>query len=236
MSHPGQLLSLGLVHSGALGSATTDPDRLTGGNLNQTSMPWNPIGRGSCLCAWGRGHPLAQLHAVEEPAIRRLIRCTFPVGIIPRREPFSHPPRPMNKIYRGPATTAFTISNDGTAYARTCGLFLSSNAAALSASLLEASANLGAKGLVISMEGVAFAMPQMTPQHYQYVPPELKSIPVALIVNGEQAVFLQSVQKVAASAGTLRSIFRSQQDAERWVKEHAQALDANRVWWARSRV
>ncbi len=138
----------------------------------------------------------------------------------------------VTKIDCGPAGTSFVVSNDSTAYARTTGLYLSSNAGPLSAHLLEASVSMGATGLCICMEGVAFAMPPMTPRHYNYVPPALRSIPVALIVNAEQATFLAGIARVAASAGTLRRTFLSRDEADAWVREQSRALSANRVWWS----
>lgn len=138
----------------------------------------------------------------------------------------------MNKIYCGPATSTFSVSNDGIAHATSCGLFLSSNAGDLSARLLDASCGTGASGLVISLEGVAFALAPMTPQHYRYVPDALKLIPVALVANAEQAAFLESVQPSAASAGVLRRVFRWHEDAEHWLQEQVRALRSNRDWWA----
>lgn len=138
----------------------------------------------------------------------------------------------MNKIYCGPATSEFSVSNDGTARATTRGLFLQANAGEISARLLEAAYMRGASGLVISVEAVAFALAPMTPQHYRYVPDALKLIPVALVANAEQAAFLQSVQSSAATAGTLRRVFRSHDDAEQWLHEQVQAMRANRLWWA----
>lgn len=138
----------------------------------------------------------------------------------------------VSKIYCGPAGSSFVVSNDSTAYARTTGLFLSSNAVPLSAHLLEASVAMGATGLCICMEGVAFALPPMTPRHYSYVPPTLRGIPVALIVNAEQAAFLAGIAGVAASAGTLRRTFLSRDEADAWVREQSRALSANRVWWS----
>ena len=141
----------------------------------------------------------------------------------------------MTRIYCGPAGTSFAICNDSTAYARTTGLFLSANAGPLSARLLEASVAMGATGLCISMEGVAFALPPMTPQHYRYVRPALRGIPVALVVNAEQAVFLESIAAAAATSGTLRRTFLSHDEAAAWVREQARANSANRVWWSSRR-
>jgi hypothetical protein len=137
----------------------------------------------------------------------------------------------VTKICCGPARTVFAVSNDSTACARTTGLFLSGNAGSLSAQLLEASVAQGAIGLCISMEGVALALPPITPQHYAYVPPALRAIPVALIVNAEQAAFLESVAGAAATSGTLRRTFLSHDEAAAWVRQQARALSANRAWW-----
>lgn len=139
----------------------------------------------------------------------------------------------MTKIRCGPACTSFAVRNDSIAFARTTGLYLSVNAGPLSAQLLEASATQGATGLCISLEGVAFALPPMTPQHYAYVKPALRGIPVALVVNAEQAAFLDSVAGAAAASGTLRRTFLSHDEATAWVGEQARALSANRAWWSR---
>jgi hypothetical protein len=143
-----------------------------------------------------------------------------------------YPRRQVIKIYCGPACTSFAIANNGTAYARTTGLYLAANAAALSAQLLEASVRQGARGLCVSIEGVAFALPPMTPQHYAYVPAALRSIPVALVVTTEQATFLEGIAQTAASAGTIRRTFLSRAEADEWVLEQTRALAANRAWWS----
>jgi hypothetical protein len=137
----------------------------------------------------------------------------------------------MKKIHVGPASTTVWVSNHGVAHARTSGLYLAANAGALSAKVLDAAVGCGARGLVISLEGVAFALPQMTAQHYRYVEPALRYVPVALVVNGEQAAFLSTVPSAAASAGTMRRVFLSHEDAEHWLQEQVRALAANRVWW-----
>jgi len=142
----------------------------------------------------------------------------------------------MIKIQSGPATSVLAVGNDAIAQAKTVGLFLSANSRMISAQVLQAAKDNGAAGIIISMEGVAFAMPPMTPEHYRYVPQAMRGIPVALIVSAEQAAFLDSVPGAAAHAGTLRRVFLSQQQAMCWLKEQTRALAANRVWWSWQRA
>jgi hypothetical protein len=141
----------------------------------------------------------------------------------------------MMKIQSGPATSVLAVANDGIAHARPVGLYLSANSRAISAQLLQAATREGALGMIVAIDGVAFAMPAMTPEHYSYVPQAMRGIPVALVVNPEQAAFLGSVQSAAAQAGTLRRIFLSQGDAMGWLKEQTRALAANRLWWSQRR-
>jgi hypothetical protein len=141
----------------------------------------------------------------------------------------------MIKIRSGPAASVLDVANDGIAHARTVGLFLADNSKALSAGVLQAAASQGAQGLVITMDGVAFAMQQLNRAHYAYVPPALRGLPVALIVNAEQAAFLQSVQGAAAQAGALRKVFQSKEQALHWLTEQARARAANLVWWSQRR-
>jgi hypothetical protein len=141
----------------------------------------------------------------------------------------------MIKIQSGPANSVLDVANDGIAHTCTVGLFLADNSKALSASVLQVAASEGAHGLVIDLAGVAFAMPQMNRAHYAYVPPELRGLPVALIVNAEQAAFLQNVQGAAAQAGTLRKIFHSKEQAVHWLTEQTRARSANLVWWSQHR-
>lgn len=142
----------------------------------------------------------------------------------------------MIRIQSGPAASVLAVANDGIAHARTVGLFLSANSRTISEQLLQAATREGAAGMLIAIDGVAFAMPAMTREHYAYVPQALRGIPVALIVNPEQAAFLASVQGAAAQAGTVRRIFLSQEQAMLWLKEQTRALAANRVWWSRQRA
>jgi len=137
----------------------------------------------------------------------------------------------MIKIQSGPATSILDVANYGIARVRAVGLYMPDNSRALSAGVLQAAAGQGARGLVIDMDGVAFVMPQVSRTHYAYVPPALRGIPVALVVNAEQAAFLQSVQSAAAQAGTLRKVFGSQEQAMQWLTEQARARVANLAWW-----
>jgi len=129
----------------------------------------------------------------------------------------------------------FDIADDRIARAQTRGLFLSANAGEISARLLKAAVAEGASSLVISLEGFILALPPPTPQHYRYVPPEMRSIPVALVVNEEQLDYFQSVGTAAAQAGTLRRAFRGREEAQAWLREQPRALNANRAWWSRHR-
>jgi hypothetical protein len=129
----------------------------------------------------------------------------------------------------------FDIAGDRIAQVRTTGLYLSANAAAISARVLEAAVAEGASGLIVSLEGVVLALPPPTPQHYRYVPPELRSTPVALVVNEEQLEYFQSVGMAAAQAGTLRRAFLAREEAQAWLREQTRALAGNRAWWRRPR-
>lgn len=142
----------------------------------------------------------------------------------------------MIRIQSGPAASVLAVANDGIAYARPVGLYLSANSKAISAQLLQAATCEGAVGMIVSVDSVAFAMPSMTREHYSYVAQAMRGIPVALVANPEQATFLDSVQSAAAQAGTLRRVFLSQEQAVCWVKEQTCVLAANRLWWSQQRA
>lgn len=141
----------------------------------------------------------------------------------------------MIKLRSGPACAVLAVGNDGIADARAAGLYLSANCRSLSAQVLQAATGEGAAGVVVTLDSVAFAMPPMTREHYGYVPPALRGIPVALVVNAEQAAFLEGVQGAAAQAGTVRRVFRSREQAMGWLKEQAWAHSANLLWWSQRR-
>ena len=85
-----------------------------------------------------------------------------------------------------------------------------------------------ATGLLISIEGVAFAMPPLTAEHYRYVPQPLRAFAGALVVTTEQAAFLSGITPVASPAETLRRAIVWREKAEVWLTQQTRALAANR--------
>jgi hypothetical protein len=130
----------------------------------------------------------------------------------------------------GPARLSLAVSAERIADVRTRGLFVSANASAISARALEAAVAEGAAGMLVSLEGVLLAIPPPTPQHYAYVAPELRAIPVALVITGEQIRHFQAVGIAAAQASTIRRAFLSRDEACAWLREQTRALAAARVW------
>lgn len=137
----------------------------------------------------------------------------------------------MQTIQCGPASASFEIDRGGVVQAAFAGVLLPSNAGALSALLLEAGVDASGAGLLCSVERSLVALPPIDPRHYSYVPPNLRGVPVAIIVTPEQAGVYAEIAEAAARSGILRRAFLSREQADEWLREQVQALSANRVWW-----
>ena len=136
----------------------------------------------------------------------------------------------MKRIDYGAGTASFEFDDDGMVNASVGGLLVPANAGALSALLLRAGADHASPGVLCSVEKALVALPPIDPKHYGYVPPALRSVPVAVVVLPEQLNVYEGVAQAAAASGAIRRAFLSREQAQAWLREQARALQANRLW------
>ncbi len=136
----------------------------------------------------------------------------------------------MERIDFGTSTASFAFDDDGLVDASMSGLLVPGNAGALSALLLRVGADRHAQGVLCSVEKALVALPPIDPRHYGYVPPMLRSVPVAVVVSPEQLNVYEGVAQAAAATGAIRRAFLSREQAQDWLREQARALQANRLW------
>jgi hypothetical protein len=129
----------------------------------------------------------------------------------------------MTRIARGPGNAHITtVLADAVAGCAMTGLVLPANGGELSAQLLRAVVDCGAKGVLSDLTGAVLAFPPISPAHYGYVPPELRLVPVAMVVTPEQWPLYQNVQQAGAAAGVIRRAFLSPEAAQAWVTQEAE--------------
>lgn len=136
----------------------------------------------------------------------------------------------MQRIEYGSATARFDFDQDGLVDASIGGLLVTANAGAMSALLLRACADHAAPGVLCSVANAVVALPPIDSSHYAYVPPSLRAVPVAVVVSPEQLAVYRNIASAAAAQGSMRRAFLSREQAQRWLREQARALQANRVW------
>lgn len=138
----------------------------------------------------------------------------------------------LGRFDRGSGTAWYDVADDGTVCASMSGLVVPANASELSALVLKAGSDRAAIGVLCSVHMALIALPAIDPRHYAYVPPELSSVPVAVLVNPEQMAVYEGIAQAAALSGTIRRAFLSPEEAQRWIRDQARAMAANRVWWS----
>ena len=136
----------------------------------------------------------------------------------------------MERIDFGASAARFDFDDDGIVNASLGGVLVPANAGALSALLLHAGADRDAPGVLCSVQKALVALPTIDPDHYGYVPPPLRSVPVAVVVSPEQFGVYENVALAAAATGAIRRAFLSREQAQAWLREQVRALTANRVW------
>lgn len=136
----------------------------------------------------------------------------------------------MTRIDCGAGHAVFDFDDDGMVRARIGGLLLPGNAGALSALLLRAGADQDSPGVLCSVHQALVALPPIDPAHYNYVPPGLSAVPVAVVVSAEQFGVYAGITQAAAVSGAIRRAFLAPEPARAWLREQALALRANRVW------
>ena len=136
----------------------------------------------------------------------------------------------MDRIDCGAASAVFDFAEDGMVDARMSGLVVPANAGTLSGLLLSAGVERGASGVLCSVEKALIALPPIDPKHYAYVPPALRSVPVAVVVSAEQWPVYAGIAEAAARTGAIRRAFPAHEQAQAWLRQQARALMANRVW------
>lgn len=141
----------------------------------------------------------------------------------------------MEIIDRGPGCAFFEIDNEGIVRGRFSGVVMTANAGALSGLMLEAGAAKGAAGVLCSVDKSLVALAPITPQHYSYVLPALRHIPVAIVASAEQLAVYDGVAEAAALSGAMRRAFLSSEQAQAWLRDQVRALNANRGWWSARR-
>ena len=136
----------------------------------------------------------------------------------------------MPRLERGAGHASFDFTVDDLVSAQLGGLVIPANAGELSAMLLRAGAERGARGVLCTVDRALVALPTIDPHHYGYVPPALRSVPVAVVVSAAQAAIYEHIADAAARSGAIRRAFLSRAEAERWLREQVRALTANRAW------
>ncbi len=136
----------------------------------------------------------------------------------------------MKRIDYGACGANFDFDDDGLLNASIGGLLVPANAGALSALLLHAGADRDSPGVLCSVEKALVALPPIDPRHYDYVPPALRAMPVAVVVSPEQMGVYEDVAQAAAASGAMRRAFLCRQQAQAWLREQVRALQANQVW------
>jgi hypothetical protein len=136
----------------------------------------------------------------------------------------------MKRIDYGACAANFDFDDDGIVNASIGGLLVPANAGAVSALLLRAGADHDSPGVLCSVEKALVALPPIDPKHYGYVPPSLRSVPVAVVVSPDQFSVYEGIALAAAATGAIRRAFLSREQAQAWLREQARALKANRVW------
>jgi hypothetical protein len=131
---------------------------------------------------------------------------------------------------RGAGTASYNVADDGIVCASLSGLLVPANAGELSALVLHAASRHGAIGVLASVQKALIALPAIDMQHYSYVPPALRAVPVAVVVSPEQAGVYEGIARAAALSGAIRRALLSREQAQAWLREQARALVANRVW------
>jgi len=136
----------------------------------------------------------------------------------------------MERIDCGASVANFDFDVDGMVNASIGGVLVPSNAGAISALLLHAGADRDSPGVLCSVEKSLVALPPIDPKHYGYVPPSLRSVPVAVVVAPDQFSVYEGIALAAAATGAIRRAFLSREQAQAWLREQVRALKANRVW------
>jgi hypothetical protein len=138
----------------------------------------------------------------------------------------------LRKFDRGGATVSYELADDGIVCASIGGLLLPANAGEMSALLLKSGADLGACGVLCSVQTALVALPPIEAKHYGYVPSELRAVPVAVVVSPEQMAVYEHIAQAAARSGAIRRAFLSRDEAQAWLREQVRALAGSRAWWS----
>ena len=138
----------------------------------------------------------------------------------------------MDRITCGGADAAFELSQHGLLRARLTGVISARNAGAISARLLQAAADRGAIGALAAVDRALVALAPIRAEHYDYIPPGLLDLPVAVVISPAQQPVYGAITPAAAARGAMRRAFLSCAEAEAWLLEQARSLNANRAWWS----
>ena len=140
----------------------------------------------------------------------------------------------METIECGSASGMLRVDNDGIGTALFSGLMVPSNFLAMGARVMSAGSDRGAKGLVYRNDQAAICCdPMSMTAAYPTLATTLRSLPVAFVVNAGQSALYEHVVRRAGSVGLVRRAFHSEAEAREWLADTVEALDHNRVWWAR---
>lgn len=140
----------------------------------------------------------------------------------------------MDTIACGSATGVLQVDNDGVGTALYSGLMVPANFLAMGALVMSAGIQRGAKGLLYRNDQAAICCdPMSMTAAYPTLATTLRSLPVAFVVNAGQSALYEHVVRRAGSVGLIRRAFYSEAEAREWLADTVEALDHNRVWWAR---
>lgn len=108
------------------------------------------------------------------------------------------------------------------ASASLAGVVTQANSYTLSAALLDHVVRRGAAGVLCDTTGAALCLPPIEPEHYSYVPEDLRLVPVAVVVSPAQMAIYAAISQAGARAGVIRRAFLSRGHALAWLEEEAQ--------------
>lgn len=146
-----------------------------------------------------------------------------------------YPDEKMEKIDCGGARATLEIRDDGIATARVSGVVATGNAGPISSLVLSAGVERKALGFLSVVDRALVALPPIDPEHYSYVPPHMRNVPVAVIVSPEQYGIYARIVQAAAIKGAIRRPFLERDEAELWIREQIRAIRANQGWWSGQR-
>ena len=138
----------------------------------------------------------------------------------------------MDWMENGTGACSMRLDSDGICTTVYSGLLLPDNFAPLAARAMQAGADRQAKALLSRVDTAAVCCdPASMLEAYRHLPPEVRALPAAFVINPGQADLCGSLLQGAGAAGLLRRAFFSEAEARAWLVQTIGALAANQDWW-----